>query len=382
MKLFEVEKARMESHTSHAALLKPKVLSHQDIDALSMRLESLTSDYEILYQSKEESLLRARLEAIETRHGLMSLESDLTLRTESLGEWISSMIQKVLDAIKRFFDWIFGSGDEEEKIEDALEHSEEAEKKAEKAKNDQVKTKDGETVKLADVPVSTSSLRSHLNLAGQTADSVSKQIRLIALSTFALKTLVQGLSNMSDDTDGKNIAALLKLIGKAKETPEGAPEADYVASYRSDGFKFTVIGASKSDKGYTLVKTVLNISDQTGEVPETFTMYDFNKKVVPSLNHLGRFYSDLIQSSKKVLEKNEKEYTEALKGDKTQDLKPVVLRARLSLLLIEAVRSYSWVPGTIKAVAKALDKVTDSATKKDKSIIDQIKDPNVKVIEI
>jgi hypothetical protein len=60
----------------------------------------------------------------------------------------------------------------------------------------------------------------------------------------------------------------------------------------------------------------------------------------------------------------------------------VVLRARLSLLLIEAVRSYSWVPGTIKAVAKALDKVTDSATKKDKSIIDQIKDPNVKVIEI
>ena len=122
-----------------------------------------------------------------------------------------------------------------------------------------------------------------------------------------------------------------------------------------------MIGASKSGKGYTLVKTVLNISDQTGEVPETFTMYDFNKKIVPSLNHLGRSYSDLIQSSKKVLEKNEKEYTEALKGDKTRDLKPVVLRARLSLLLIEAVRSYSWVPGTIEAVAKALDKVTGSA---------------------
>ena len=36
----------------------------------------------------------------------------------------------------------------------------------------------------------------------------------------------------------------------------------------------------------------------------------------------------------------------------------------------------------IEAAAKALDKVTDSATKKDKSIIDRIKDPNVKVIEI
>ncbi len=382
MKLFEVEKARMESRTSHAALMKPKALSHQDIDALSMRLERLTTDYEILYQSKEESILRTRLEAIENRHGLMSLESDLTLRTESLGEWISNMIQKVLDAIKRFFDWAFGSGDEEEKIEDALDHSEEAQKKAEKANNDQVQTKDGETMKLADVPVSTSSLKSHLNLAGQTADGVSKQIRLIASSTFALKTLVLFLSKTPDDADGKTIAALLKVIGKANETPEGAPEADYMTSYRSDGFKFTVIGVSESDKGHTFIKTVLKKSDQTGDVPETFSVGDFSKKIVPSLNHLGRSYSDLIQSSKTVLEKNEKDYTEALKGDKTRDLKPVVLKARLSLLAIEAVRSYSWVPGIIEAVAKALDKVTDSATKKDKSIIDQIKDPNVKVIEI
>lgn len=375
MKLFEIEKARMESAGTHSHAYPGQSIESMDIDQLSMRLESLSNDYAMLQASKDESMARPRVIAIENRYGLVSLEKDLSLRTEGLGSWISSMIQKVLDAISRFFDWIFGTGGTKESADKAVERAEETIKGTEKVREKKKKEVSASSKEKNDsdfdaYPVSLAFLKPHfilgetnthnggLTYSGKNANELLSSLEGVRESISRANSVIRLLPSTSMLHSGEHLISLIKHINEAKGTPKVETDGKIIASLKIDDFIYIAFDLRPRNEKIAFVKSYAKSDLQQPDVSAPFTVYDVSNNILPYMVSIGKSYSDLIAKAKTSFEKSEKEYITLLKDvDESYD-RGLAVKMRLTLAMMSVVRDFSWIPKMIDDTASALQRAT------------------------
>lgn len=360
MKLFEIEKARMESAGTHSHAYPGQSIESMDIDQLSMRLESLSNDYAMLQASKDESITRPRVIAIENRYGLVSLEKDLALRTEGLGSWIANMIQKVLDAISRFFSWIFGSSGKKESTGKAIETAEKAQEKAKEAEKEESKAvSSGDFViptKLEEFPITGLLLKSSFGSYDGNISKLRETIELVEKSVVAFEKFVKVLGGETHKFKEVPFFYLADQLGKAKNTPAfdrgiDAKTLYYSASLRTSGLSFAVFEygypGDKDEARPVFVKNVVKADILEPTKPQDFTFEEVSKEILPRLTVLAKKYSDLLATAKTSFDKSTMAYKK-LSEENSEDVSiGAIIQAKMILASISVIDSYGWIPNTL-----------------------------------
>lgn len=360
MKLFHANNLRMESSSTHTELVPGLRLESMSPDQLLMRLESLSVDQAMLSTLRGDSSDRPRIIAVENRYGLMTLESDVSLRQEGLGEWISNMIQKVIDAISKFFSWIFGSDGSEKDAETAGETGKVTAEEVKTVLAEPVKAKAGSDAdsgikKVGDIPVTIDMLRPHFKIVGVPVDRIAKQIDAIDLSLDSVLKLIKAVNDADKNDGGVGTMEAIKALGHSKDVPAGAAEGEVVSSFRVDGFHYTALSVSKTKDGFQFTKTALKTGEVPTETKETRKLDTVLLTIHAALMELNERYIFLLKTSGSSFKKTEAGYQAILKKTKDTDMRPLLFQARVSLALLDAVKSFGWIPTTLRSLSKEME---------------------------